>query len=223
MLKTIQSVLLLLKTFLGGEYFINFALLLLIINAVSFIFSLIYQIIKKVTAHKTFNFINYFLVFVATIVLACELEISKKFVTSFLDVFIYLSIFTLIIKIQLFILKKTYRPKRKSPPFDDNLPKPNDFECDETPLKNDLVKKAVERLASGGENTLLRTGYLNVSHLKSLIEQVKQKPLLNEEERTLEAVEVNLLNFASRQPTPDERIVLSEQIGSLVKLIAKYE
>ena len=68
----------------------------------------------------------------------------------------------------------------------------------------------------------LYTGYLNVSHVKNLIYELKQKELSESDYRQIEELELYLMNFISRQPTDGERAVLSEKLSMLIKKIALY-
>ena len=65
-------------------------------------------------------------------------------------------------------------------------------------------------------------GYLDVLHLKSLINDLKQKNLSNADYSEIEDLELYLMNFVSRQPNDSERAVLSEKLSMLVKKIALY-
>ena len=65
-------------------------------------------------------------------------------------------------------------------------------------------------------------GYLDVSHVKSLINNLKEKPLLDNDYREIEDLELYLMNFISRQPSDSERAVLSEKLSMLIKKIALY-
>ncbi len=66
------------------------------------------------------------------------------------------------------------------------------------------------------------TGYLDVSHVKSLICELKQKNLSENDYSQIEELELYLMNFISRQPTDGERAVLSEKLSMLIKKIAFY-
>lgn len=65
-------------------------------------------------------------------------------------------------------------------------------------------------------------GYLDVSHVKSLIASLKEKPLPDSDYREIEDLELYLMNFISRQPSDSERVVLSEKLSMLIKKIALY-
>lgn len=65
-------------------------------------------------------------------------------------------------------------------------------------------------------------GYLDVSHVKSLINNLKEKPLPDSDYREIEDLELYLMNFISRQPSDSERAVLSEKLSMLIKKIALY-
>ena len=66
------------------------------------------------------------------------------------------------------------------------------------------------------------SGYLDVTHVKSLIEQLKSKELSENDYGQIEDLELYLLNFVSRQPNQSERAVLSEKLSMLIKKIALY-
>ena len=66
------------------------------------------------------------------------------------------------------------------------------------------------------------SGYLDVTHVKNLIEQLKSKELSENDYGQIEDLELYLLNFVSRQPNQSERAVLSEKLSMLIKKIALY-
>ena len=66
------------------------------------------------------------------------------------------------------------------------------------------------------------SGYLSVSHVKSLISELKTKPLSETDARELEEFEVYLLNFVTRQTSPPERKVLSGYLSELIKKTSRY-
>ena len=222
----LQNVFFVIKGFLGGQYFIYFLLAFIVSYFLLFFTLLISTFIFRKNFFLTFKEIsNAFTVFLC-LLLACELDFSKKFVTSFFDIFILAVAFSLINKTLskiLSLIKFSSKPTTKTQECENTDIHTNLTYENIAPEKNDAIKRAIERLACKGENTCLYTGYLDTSHVKSLIDAVKQRNLSLDDEKFIENTELNLLNFATRQPTPDERIVLSEQIGSLVKLIAKYQ
>ena len=65
-------------------------------------------------------------------------------------------------------------------------------------------------------------GYLDVSHVKSLINELKKKELSESDYSEVEELELYLMNFISRQPLGEERAVLSEKLSMLIKKIALY-
>ena len=68
----------------------------------------------------------------------------------------------------------------------------------------------------------ISSGYLDVSHVKSLISELKQKELSDSDYSQVEELELYLMNFISRQPNGEERAVLSEKLSMLIKKIAQY-
>lgn len=68
----------------------------------------------------------------------------------------------------------------------------------------------------------ISSGYLDVSHVKSLISELKQKELSDSDYSQIEELELYLMNFISRQPNGEERAVLSEKLSMLIKKIAQY-
>ena len=68
----------------------------------------------------------------------------------------------------------------------------------------------------------ISSGYLDVSHVKSLINELKQKELSDSDYSEIEELELYLMNFISRQPEGEERAVLSEKLSMLIKKIALY-
>jgi uncharacterized membrane protein YhaH (DUF805 family) len=68
----------------------------------------------------------------------------------------------------------------------------------------------------------ISSGYLDVSHVKSLINELKQKELSDSDYSQIEELELYLMNFISRQPDGEERAVLSEKLSMLIKKIAQY-
>lgn len=64
--------------------------------------------------------------------------------------------------------------------------------------------------------------YLDVSYVKSLIDNLKQKELSDSDYSEVESLELYLMNFASRQPVGEERAMLSEKLSMLIKKIALY-
>lgn len=85
-----------------------------------------------------------------------------------------------------------------------------------------FVEKKVENIVCVNEKASVYSGYLDTSYLKSLIDSLKEKGLTPFEQESLTRLEVYLMNFAVRQPTAEERKVLSGQIGELIKTLAKY-
>lgn len=81
-----------------------------------------------------------------------------------------------------------------------------------------IKPKTYEYFSSGG----ISGGYLDVSHLKSMINELKLKNLSDSDYREIEELELYLMNFISRQPSDSERVVLSEKLSMLVKKIALY-
>ena len=71
-------------------------------------------------------------------------------------------------------------------------------------------------------NANVSDGYLDVSHVKGLINNLKEKPLSDSDYREIEDLELYLMNFISRQPSDSERAVLSEKLSMLIKKIALY-
>ena len=65
-------------------------------------------------------------------------------------------------------------------------------------------------------------GYLDVSYLKGLICELKNKNLSESDFKQIEELELYLMNFISRQPNQIERAVLSEKLSMLIKKIALY-
>ncbi|MBO7215209.1 MAG: hypothetical protein J6V66_06935 [Clostridia bacterium] len=66
------------------------------------------------------------------------------------------------------------------------------------------------------------SGYLDVSYVKQLILELKQKPLTDSDYSEIEELEVYLLKFITRQPDSDERVVLSQKLSMLIKKLALY-
>ena len=66
------------------------------------------------------------------------------------------------------------------------------------------------------------SGYLDVSYVKSLINELKRKNLSEKDYAEVEDFELYLLNFISRQPLNSERFILNEKISMLIKKIAYY-
>lgn len=100
-----------------------------------------------------------------------------------------------------------------------------DFTKDE-PTSEELppsnVKRIVETITCKTTSKNEYSGYLNIDYLKELILQLKKQNLDEQDLYELEELEVYLLNFVTRQPTCEERCVLSKHIGRLFKKLAKY-
>ncbi len=65
-------------------------------------------------------------------------------------------------------------------------------------------------------------GYLDIGYVKSLICELKTKPLSDSDYREIEELEVYLLRFITRQPEGEERKILSEKLSMLIKKLALY-
>ena len=84
------------------------------------------------------------------------------------------------------------------------------------------VKRIVETITCKTANKNEYSGYLNVDYLRELISQLKKSELEPKDLFEVEELEVYLLNFVTRQPTSEERQILSNHIGLLFKKLAKY-
>lgn len=68
----------------------------------------------------------------------------------------------------------------------------------------------------------IENGYLDIGYVKSLICELKTKPLSDSDYREIEEFEVYLLRFISRQPEGEERKIISAYLSSLIKKLALY-
>ena len=101
---------------------------------------------------------------------------------------------------------------------DKKIPQPIQEEKSKDIEVSTIKPKTYEHYFKGN----ISSGYLDVSHVKSLISELKQKELSDSDYSEIEELELYLMNFISRQPDGEERAVLSEKLSMLIKKIALY-
>ncbi len=138
-----------------------------------------------------------------------DFRLQKTLFESFKNVYVYFLAFTLLVVVFYMIIRKVSTKKE---------------------IKNDDRKQIVEGLETMPVSNAVKyfnkaevyRGYLDVGYIKSLIFELKQKDLSDEDYSKIEEFEIYLLRFITRQPNGEERVVLSEYLSMLIKKISLY-
>ncbi len=136
----------------------------------------------------------------------------KKLFSSYLDLSIYISVFTILAIFGNISLSVIKIKRKEKPKINKQL----------SIINNTEKQKIVEVIPCTEEGASVYSGYVDVKYVKSLIDALKQKSLEEGDLKEVEDFELYLLNFINRQPNSLERKRLSEYIGSLFKKLAKY-
>ncbi|MBO5889092.1 MAG: hypothetical protein J6Q58_03020 [Clostridia bacterium] len=204
--------------FVKNLFLVNFVYYI-ILSCVAFLCAIILlTLIFKIAFKKNYTLKFYNQCFLISLVLyfnsiLVEYIMLKKVFKSELDVIISISAF-IVLGLLGKILINSFRYKCKKPK-DINLIKGSI-----TP--NETKPKSIEIISCLEEGATVYNGYVDVKYLKSLIDKLKENNLEYEDEKTVEELEVYLLNFVNRQPNSIERTKLSSYIGDLIKKLAKY-
>ncbi len=134
--------------------------------------------------------------------------LEKTLFETFKSVYVYSMIFALLSTIFYMIIKGVSTKKEAKP-----------VESEKTEVVKKLPISNVVRYFSKEE---LNCSYIDVSYIKSLIFNLKQKDLTDEDFSMIEDLEIYLLRFISRQPNGEERAILSEYLSMLIKKLSLY-
>ncbi len=187
-------------------------------SLVVFLLEVILSIISKKKKDSVYYLCYTLLSLVVTLYFAVEdyfgeklLFETPKSVYVFMTVLLSVSIIFYTVIRYLSNCKRDKKEDSKVINYFDNQTKPD--------IEVKVIKpKTYEYFSSGS----ISCGYLDVLHLKSLINDLKLKNLSNADYCEIEDLELYLMNFVSRQPNDSERAVLSEKLSMLVKKIALY-
>lgn len=184
------------------------AVSLLAVEVLVFLVALIVVLIKKSNSDASYFLIVSFLALISSVYFALEdYRLEKALFITFKSVYVYAIVFAIITSVFYLIIKKasTKKPLKiieTKPLSSENLPVSN------------TVKYFNKRE--------ILTDYLDVSYIRTLILELKQKSLSIEDYSQIEEFEIYLLRFISRQPNSEERVVLSNYLSMLIKKISLY-
>ena len=196
-----------LKTYVFGGWFnyiyLSVLVLLLLINV-------LYFTVKRFRFwHK--KLLNFTFLVLFTLTFGEFLTVSTAF-NSLTSCFIT---FCSTVLVQCFICYFIYPLKRqRKKPIKDKVEIKSDYGLS--------VKRAVEHVKMAEDPPQVFSGYVDVSYIKTLINNLKTNDLTETDRQDLDEFEVYLLNFVNRQPTNAERQNLSTKLGALIKKLAKY-
>ncbi|MBR6737688.1 MAG: hypothetical protein IKL82_04945 [Clostridia bacterium] len=217
MLETFNTVINYLVNALKGDFSAYVIISLTISQTLIFIIELIISLTKRPKKSHVYNFLFSCVLLIVQSYFSVSDYLNKSllFVSAW-HVYTYLSICVLLCVIYSTALYLIYDIKRKKAVKKPRKP----LEVAETlsPSKVETYFTTDGVLNGNGE----LSGWLNVSHLKGLLKELKTKNLNEEELKEVEDFEVYLLNFINRQPNAYERKILSGQINLLFKKIARY-
>lgn len=134
---------------------------------------------------------------------------AKMLFESVKNVYVYVTLFTVMIIVFYMIVRKLSESRS-----DKKTVKKQEVVIEEKPPVSNAVKYF--------KKDDMLNGYLDVGYVKSLINELKQKELSEEDYNQIEEFEIYLLRFITRQPNGEERVVLSEYLSMLIKKLSLY-
>lgn len=182
----------------------------LAVEVLLFIVTLIVFAVKKKSSDASYFLCLSFALIIISLYFSLEdYRLEKTLFKTFKNVYVYAIVFTLLTVIFYMIIKGISVKKQvKNTDREIGLEK-----LEELPPSNAVKYFNKQEVLSG---------YIDVGYIKSLILELKQKGLTDEDYNKIEELEIYLLRFISRQPNGEERVILSEYLSMLIKKLSLY-
>ncbi len=180
----------------------------LALEVIIFLVAVIFFAVRKKSSDGTYFLCSSILLFITSAYFSLEdFSLSKTLFENFKSVCVYLAIFTFLIVVFYMIIRKVSTKKGVKR---------------EEKLVEKVERIPVSTAVSYFNKKEIVSGYIDVSYIKTLISELKQKNLSDDDYSQIEDLEIYLLRFITRQPNSEERVVLSEYLSMLIKKISLY-
>ncbi len=181
----------------------------LAVEVLLFLIALIIFSVKKKSGDGTYFLCASITLLIISAYFALEdYRLEKTLFESFKSVYVYSMIFAILITGFYMIIKRVSTKKEVKP-----IEKKQTEVIERLPISNAVRYFSKEEL---------NCSYVDVSYIRTLIFNLKQKDLSDDEFSMIEDLEIYLLRFISRQPNGEERAVLSEYLSMLIKKLSLY-
>lgn len=192
-----------------GSYFAVIGLSIFIANAFVFLLQLTLSIFSKTSSDSSY-FLCFSLVFLLLFAYFSIRDYlgEKTLFNDAIKIYSALTLYSVLILVCFAIIKRASNKPIKE---ETNV---NCEKAEQLPPVSNAVKYF--------KKDEIFSGYLDVSYVKQLINELKQKDITERDYEQIEELEVYLLRFITRQPNAEERVVLSEQLSMLIKKLALY-